>query len=445
LKNWDLYIDEYFVPVEKSVARLNDPVVSEQFASIKAAFTAERKFLDIVSRSKKPTTEFFSKGIMDLLAPVSAAAGTVRSIQESHRNYPLFNLLSTFAEGIACLGWVTVEPTPAPFIEDMKESAQFYSNRVLTEFKETNPAAAECAKLYIALLTGLQKYVKAYHTTGVTWNPKGLDIEDTIAQASGASPAKPDATPTSTPAAAAAPPPPPPPPPADLFTSEPAKPAAGGLDAVFAELNKGEAVTAGLKKVDKSQMTHKNPALRGTSTTPATAPSAPTSTKPVPLKTPLVKRPSKTLDGTKWFIENFVDNHEITVDVEIHHGIFISNCCRCTIKVVGKCNAITISQSERVGLLVENLVSGVDIVKCKNFALQVTGTLPTVTVDQSNDGEIYLSESSLETEIYTSQCTAVNVYIPKGEGDYTELPAPEQIVHKVKNGALVSEIVRHSG
>lgn len=33
-------------------------------------------------------------------------------------------------------------------------------------------------------------------------------------------------------------------------------------DALFAEINKGEAITAGLKKVTADMQTHKNPALR---------------------------------------------------------------------------------------------------------------------------------------------------------------------------------------
>jgi hypothetical protein len=39
---------------------------------------------------------------------------------------------------------------------------------------------------------------------------------------------------------------------------------------VFAELNRGSEVTKGLRKVDKSEMTHKNPALRASSTVPST-------------------------------------------------------------------------------------------------------------------------------------------------------------------------------
>jgi hypothetical protein len=49
---------------------------------------------------------------------------------------------------------------------------------------------------------------------------------------------------------------------------------AGGAAAVFAELNRGEDVTKGLRKVDKSEMTHKNPALRAGSVVPASTSSS---------------------------------------------------------------------------------------------------------------------------------------------------------------------------
>jgi hypothetical protein len=68
------------------------------------------------------------------------------------------------------------------------------------------------------------------------------------------------------------PPPPPPPPPGPLPppTTLPAPAAGGGAAAVFAELNRGAEVTKNLRKVDKSEMTHKNPALRASSTVPST-------------------------------------------------------------------------------------------------------------------------------------------------------------------------------
>jgi hypothetical protein len=44
---------------------------------------------------------------------------------------------------------------------------------------------------------------------------------------------------------------------------------------VFAELNRGSDVTKNLRKVDKSEMTHKNPALRASPTVPSTIVSPP--------------------------------------------------------------------------------------------------------------------------------------------------------------------------
>lgn len=66
----------------------------------------------------------------------------------------------------------------------------------------------------------------------------------------------------------APPPPPPPPPPPAAYSAPSGGGELGGAAAVFAQINQGTDVTKGLKKVDPSQMTHKNPALRGTAPVP---------------------------------------------------------------------------------------------------------------------------------------------------------------------------------
>lgn len=84
------------------------------------------------------------------------------------------------------------------------------------------------------------------------------------------------------------------------------------MGAVFNELNRGEAVTAGLKKVDPSQMTHKNPSLRANAPVPTRSDStgsigrskspAPPGKKPKPESMRTKKPPRKELDGNKWII-----------------------------------------------------------------------------------------------------------------------------------------------
>ena len=84
---------------------------------------------------------------------------------------------------------------------------------------------------------------------------------------------------------AGAPPPPPPPPPAAAPTTPAPTPApanGGGVTAVFADLNRGEDVTKGLRKVDKSEMTHKNPSLRASSVVPSSTNTSRKSAQQIP-------------------------------------------------------------------------------------------------------------------------------------------------------------------
>jgi adenylyl cyclase-associated protein len=121
----------------------------------------------------------------------------------------------------------------------MKEASRFYANRVIKENKDKNPEHIEWINSFMAVLDELSVYVKKHHTTGLSWNPKGADATAYSGHSSSASISS-----TASPAPASAP-------------QESAPKPVGG--SILADLSKG---TAGLKKVDKSEMTHKNPALR---------------------------------------------------------------------------------------------------------------------------------------------------------------------------------------
>lgn len=76
---------------------------------------------------------------------------------------------------------------------------------------------------------------------------------------------------------------------------------AGGRSALFAEINRGEAVTSGLRKVTDDMKTHKNPALRAPSDTPIKPP------KPTQNQIPRQNQstPQKgvlELRGNKWVV-----------------------------------------------------------------------------------------------------------------------------------------------
>ncbi|KAJ1938715.1 suppressor of rasval19, partial [Linderina pennispora] len=275
-------------------------VVGTQAAAVQQLVSAQRNFVRVAVQTRKPSMEQLSS----LLGPQQAAMTEAIAMKDQNRASGLFNHLSTVAEGIAAFGWVAVEPTPVPYINDMKDSAQFYANRVLKEWRDKDEVHAKWVRAFLSLLRELAVYVKQFHTTGVAWAPKGGDPEGAIQALSGEV-AAPAAAPAPAPAAGGPPPPPPPPPVVSDFSDVQGSTSGAqqSRGALFAELSKGEGVTSGLRKVDKSEMTHKNPVLRGSGTVPEKAKPAPAAAA---AKAAKPKGPArKELQGSKWIVENF--------------------------------------------------------------------------------------------------------------------------------------------
>ena len=83
---------------------------------------------------------------MEILKELQSNMGAVNDIREANRPSPLFNHLTTVSEGVALLGWITVEPKPSNFVTETLESAQFYGNRVIKDYKEKSKALFPTSK-----------------------------------------------------------------------------------------------------------------------------------------------------------------------------------------------------------------------------------------------------------------------------------------------------------
>lgn len=55
----------------------------------------------------------------------------------------------------------------------MNDAGQFYTNRVLKDWKEKDKKHVEWVKSWVQTLSELQKFVKQHHTTGLVWSGKG--------------------------------------------------------------------------------------------------------------------------------------------------------------------------------------------------------------------------------------------------------------------------------
>ncbi|KAK7981982.1 hypothetical protein PG988_004220 [Apiospora saccharicola] len=441
IEDFDIFISQ---SVDKYVQASNKlgGLIAEQAAKVLEGFQQQRRFLLVSTQAKKPDFSGSEMAVyQDLLKPINEALMAVGSIKESNRGSPVFSQLSAVAEGIMVLAWVTVDNRPYKHVEESLGSAQFFGNRVLKEFKDKDAAQVAWIQAFYQVFKDLTEYVKQYFPSGIPWNPQGLpaaEVAKNIPKPGGASPSAP-----------------PPPPPAAGDSGSSAEPASGAsLGAVFSEINKGSDVTKGLRKVDRSEMTHKNPSLRAASVVPDREASG-RGKSPAPVRKPkpesmrAKKPPRKELDGNKWLIENY-ERHPDPIEIEasINHSILISKCNHTTVIIKGKANAVTVENTQRLSIVVDSLVSTVDVVKSSNFALQVMGVIPTVMMDQMDGATVYLSRESTATRIFSSKSAGINLNVlDNDEDDYKEVPLPSQMCHYFdeKRGQLVNEIVEHAG
>jgi adenylyl cyclase-associated protein len=99
---------------------------------VEKLFNLEKQFLNEAVKSAKPSENDFSNAIQ----PLANVINEIQSLKDKNRKSDYFNYLSAISESIGALGWITVSPAPCPFIKEMSDAGQFYSNRVLKEAKE---------------------------------------------------------------------------------------------------------------------------------------------------------------------------------------------------------------------------------------------------------------------------------------------------------------------
>lgn len=213
------------------------------------------------------------------------------------------------------------------------------------------------------------------------------------------------------------------------------------MSGVLGELSQGESVAAKLRPSSKAALKDTKPPVPR-----STKPKLPGKPKPkASTASTAALKPRIELDDTKWHIEDQVDKHDIEIRAELGQSVLIDNCTNCTIRIDGKAATFSMSRCRKVGLLVDRMVASCDVVNCADFGVQVTGQVPSLMLDQSANGAIYLSEESVGLDIVTSQCTAINVNVPDGApGAFKELSLGEQIVHTIVNGAVRSDVVKHA-
>ncbi|XP_048508473.1 adenylyl cyclase-associated protein 1 isoform X2 [Athalia rosae] len=385
---------------------------------VEKAFKVQLEFIQTAASHPTPANQSQQ---MALLTPTSTQIQQIQEFREKNRGSSFFNHLSAISESIPALGWVAVSPAPAPYVKEMNDAGQFYTNRVLKDWKEKDKNHVEWCKAWVQTLSELQKYVRQHHTTGVVWAKSGA---------------------SAIPAAPGAPPPPPPSMPIGDVTADLGE----DRSALFAQINQGEGITKSLKKVTSDMQTHKNASLR-TGPAPFKAPvSGKTNSAPsIPAK-PLNKPPVFARDGKKWLVEYQKGNKDLVIEnAEMNNVVYVFRCEDSTLVVKGKVNSIVLDSCRKTSIVFDSLVSSVEFVNCQSVQMQVLGKVPTISIDKTDGCQMYLSADSLQVELISSKSSEMNVMVPKGNGDYTEYPVPEQFKTTIGRTGLTTTAVDSLG
>lgn len=405
---------------------------------VHAGLMTERALLVTASQCQQPTANNFSS----LLKPISENIQVVQNFREKNRGSKLFNHLSTVSESIPALGWVAMAPKPGPYVKEMMDAAMFYSNRVLKEYKDVDKKHVDWVKAYLSIWTELQAYIKEYHTTGLTWSKMGP-----IAAVVGSG------SPAPAPCGGPPPPPPgPPPPPAPAPTSSSSDDSAS-RSALFAQINRGELITSGLKHVSDDMKTHKNPALKThggpvrTGPKPFMAPKPACGAANASHKLPPKKEPPVLeLEGKKWRVENQEDAPNLLIsDTELKQVVYVYKCMKSTLHIKGKINSITLDNCKKLGLVFDDVVGIVEVINSRDVQVQVMGKVPTISINKTDGCHIYLSKGSLDCEIVSAKSSEMNVLVPTDSGDFNEFPVPEQFKTLWNGQKLITTVTEIAG
>ncbi|KAK3889630.1 hypothetical protein Pcinc_006375 [Petrolisthes cinctipes] len=387
---------------------------------VQEAFINQRAFLVMASKSQRP----LDSELPQVLEPTGKKIQEVIAFRESKRQSPLFNHLSAVSESIPGLSWVAVAPAPAPYVKEMGDSAVFYTNRVLKDYREKNKLHVEWVQHWNGVFRELQEYVKKNHTTGLSWNTRGGNAMKNLNDA---------------PPNCGVPPPPPPgiPPPPPMMKLESKAPADDGRSALFASINQGTDITTSLKKVTDDMKTHKNSNLRE-GPRPFVKQPSPTG-RAAPVRDPFSGTPRMAQEGKKWFVEYQKDKPNLVIsEAKMDQSIYIYRCQNTVVQIKGKVNSVILDSCKKSSVVFDNLVSSAEVVNCQSCQVQVMGVMPIISIEKTDGCQVYLSKESLKAEIITAKSTEMNILVPKDDGEFAELPIPEQFKTVINGLSLVT-------
>lgn len=411
----DVGIVEYDAIVSNQVQHLLDaasqldPKVVQLTAAVETAFREARIVLAISAASRKPSEEEYQA----LLQPIADVMTVVHALSKDKLT-PKHHARAV-EECLAAFFWLTysgpnaVLSPPAQFIQECWQAAEFYSHKVVMEYRAKDEAHVAWTRALKTAIVSLKDFAQQRFSSGLVWQAEGVHPVEAASALRGASGRpQPSAAAPANPQPSAAPPLPSPSPPSAAVNGR-----------------------------------------AGDSAVPPPAASQAAARKVPPAKA--AKAPRIALENDrKWAVEHHIGQNDIVVRVsDPKHVVYIYNCTKCVIQVEGKVNTISIDQCKDCGILFHDVIATCEMVNSSGLQVQTKGRVPTMSIEKVDGCQLFLPHTLSRDpnfQLVTARTSHVNVNVVNAnEDDSEEHPLPEQYISTFQNGKLVTKAASHVG
>lgn len=413
IKAFDAYMVESVDPFVNVCNKLGgDAATLGQL--VKEAWLEMRAVLHKASQCKEPSQAALPSVLGGVVSKMKDIGNAVqRNDWEKHAK--------TCSEGVQCLNWLVVKPAPRDFIESYIGGSDYWANGIRKQYKGVNDDQIAFCNNFKKMLQDLMVYVKEHHTTGVAWNPRGVDISEF----SGSAPPSGGSSKPETKAAT---------------TSSSSSAGSGDRAGLFASLSKGGEITSGLKTVTKDQQTWRKE-FNAKDAKPVAVKKAPT---PRPAEKP--KGTAKmhfNANGNKWEVEyQSGEAGPLTVDInDKKETVYILGCIGANITVNGKCKSIILDSCKKTQVHFDSCFASCEVVNCQRVQLYCREKVTSVAIDKTDGIVVHLPPTSMDSEVVASKSSEMNISWVGADGETVEKPIPEQYVHRInEKGEVTAEV-----
>ena len=148
--DYEVWVRDFVDPLFDLSTQFGENDLLAQMGLLKLVVQEQKEFLRLATTKVQPTDKQL---IQDMAKPLSICLAPLLEFAGQHRASSFFHHFSAISEGSLAFNWVFVvshemrnfikspdflilkSPAPVSFIGDMRDSAQYFTNRVVQEYK----------------------------------------------------------------------------------------------------------------------------------------------------------------------------------------------------------------------------------------------------------------------------------------------------------------------